>query len=153
MPRRRSNQNRGNANTTPTPSPARNNSAPPLEPPPTYFETIPQVHIERLVDQMSLSGTFETLHLGCRKWQFVTIAEFPPHSIVDIFGAIFRVEAYSGNYYTVVAPFSKAITEFHVVRVTEGSEVIWETAYRVVLPDRPWPEDGIRASNRDEYYS
>jgi hypothetical protein len=71
---------------------------------------------------------------------------------INIFAALFRIESYSGTYNTIVAQLPKAISEFHVFRVTEGGlEVLWETGYRVVLLERPWPTDGLRAANGDEY--
>ena len=126
----------------------------PLEPSPRYFENIPQVQIEHLPEQTSFSITHNTLQLCCRKWQFETIVDFPPHELLalNMFSAIFRIESYSENYNTIVANFFKTITEFHVMRLTEGgADVLWETGYRLVLPDRPWPEDELRAANRDEY--
>jgi hypothetical protein len=71
---------------------------------------------------------------------------------LNMFAAIFRIETYSGEYNTIVTQFSKTISEFDVIRATEGgAQILGRTGYRVVLPERPWPTDGIRAANRDEY--
>jgi hypothetical protein len=71
---------------------------------------------------------------------------------LNMFAAVFRIETYSGEYQTVIAHFSTTIGEFDVIRATEGgAEILGRTGYRVVLPERPWPMDGLRAANRDEY--
>ena len=175
MSRRRRNQNRYHiprnaqyirtVNTDTTPSTARSNSTeeappayepqgPPLEPPPIYFEQIPRVRIEQLPEQTSHPVTHNRLVLCCRKWQFETIVDYAPVEFMSlhIFAAIFRIETYSGDYNTVVGHFPKTISEFHVIQATEGgAEILGRTGYRVVLPERPWPMDGLRAANRDEY--
>ena len=175
MSRRRRNQNRDRTprnaqsrrtvNTDTNPSTARSNPTeealpayepqePPFEPPPIYFEQIPRVQIEQLPEQTSEPVTHDRLVLCCRKWQFETIVDYPPAEIMslNIFAAIFKIETYSGEYNTIVAHFSKTISEFDVIRATEGgAEILCGTGYRVVLPERPWPTDGLRAANRDEY--
>ena len=127
----------------------------PLEPSPMYFENVPQVYIEKLPEQTSMSLNHDTFKLHCRKWQFETVVDYPPHEhpAGNVFAAVFRIQCYSEKYNTIVAHFSKAITEFHVVRLAKrGTRVLWMSRYRVVLPNRPWPADGIRAVNRDEYH-
>jgi hypothetical protein len=175
MSRRRRNQNRNHTSRNAQSAQAVNNSvsssitshnemdeappayqaeAIPVEPAPMYFENVPQVHIEKLPEQTSISLDHCTLKLHCRKWQFETIVDYPPHEhpAGNVFAAIFRIQCYSGEYNTIVAQFSKTITEFHVIRLAKrGTRMLWTSRYRVVLPDRPWPMDGLRAVNRDEY--
>ena len=175
MSRRRRNQNRNHIpqnvrhvqiiNAEPTPPtatrdtteetpPAYEPEATPNEPPPIYYEEIPRVKIERLVPQTPSSDDHYTVRLCCRKWQFETIIEYPPSPFmnVNIFATILRVENYSGIYNTLVVHLPKTISEYRIFRVAEGDgEVLLGTGYRLVLPERPWPRDGLRAANRDEY--
>ena len=142
------------SNATEETLPAYEEQAPPLEPPPIYFEQIPRVRIEQLPEQTSEPVTHDRLVLSCRKWQFETTVDYPPVEFMSLnmFAAIFKIENYSGERQTIVAHFSTTIREFHVIRAAEGgAEILGRTGYRVVLPERPWPMDGLRAANRDEY--
>ena len=127
--------------------------APPLEPSPTYFDTVPEVRIEKLpVETSSFSKDYDTLEIHCRTWQFETLVDAPPSPLLNFVGVVFNIVTYSNERQTLIAQLSWDIRELHVFRVARGdTHVLWRTGYRLVIPSRPWPESGLRSSNTNRF--
>lgn len=127
--------------------------APRSEPPPVSVDPVPRVQIEKLPEQTTVFSTVhDTLEICCRKWQFEAILELPPHPRFNYDAVMIHVEDYSGQRQTIVATMTKNSRELHVFRISRGgADVFWETGYRLVIPNKPWPAGGLRALNRNEF--